>query len=231
MTAERRSGTIVDRSGAGTAADRPALDPVRDRVIDPVFPHKASPMIVILLGAPGSGKGTQSERLTEALDLVHISSGDLFRDHLGRGTPLGELARTYMDAGALVPDEVTIRMIADRLDRPDVHGKGRVLFDGFPRTVAQADALDALLGEIGAGNVGAAVFIDVSETTVVERMAGRGRSDDNPDVIRTRLAAFRRDTEPVIGFYRAQGKLVAVDGEGTVDDVFERIMAGLVACG
>lgn len=187
-------------------------------------------MIVILLGAPGSGKGTQSERLTDALDLVHISSGDLFRDHLGRGTPLGELARSYMDAGALVPDEVTIGMIADRLDQPDVHGKGRVLFDGFPRTVAQADALDALLSEIGAGSVGAAVFIDVSEATVVERMAGRGRSDDNPDAIRTRLAAFRRDTEPVIAFYRAQGKLVAVDGEGTVDDVFERIMGGLLAC-
>lgn len=182
-------------------------------------------MIVILLGAPGSGKGTQSERLTAALDLVHISSGDLFRDHLGRGTPLGELARTYMDAGALVPDEVTIQMIADRLAQSDVHG--RVLFDGFPRTVAQAEALDALLADTDALGVDAAVLIDVAEATVIARMAGRGRSDDNPEAIRTRLNAFRRDTEPVVAYYRAQGKLAAVDGEGTVDDVFAKIMGAL----
>jgi len=185
-------------------------------------------MFVILLGAPGSGKGTQSERLTEALDLVHVSSGDLFRDHLGRGTALGTLARRYMDEGLLVPDEVTIGMIADRLSQDDVAHRGRVLFDGFPRTVAQAEALDALLADVGAGSVNAAVLIDVSEATVVARMAGRGRSDDTADVIRTRLQAFRRDTEPVIAFYASQGKLVAVDGEGTPDDVFERIMGSLV---
>lgn len=182
-------------------------------------------MIVILLGAPGSGKGTQSERLILALDLIHISSGDLFRDHLRRNTPLGDLARGYMDAGALVPDTVTIGMIADRLNQPDV--QGRVLFDGFPRTVAQATALDALLAETRFGSVRAAVFIDVAEATVVARMAGRGRSDDNPEAIRTRLAAFRRDTEPVVDFYRGQGKLVCVDGEGSVDDVFARIMESL----
>lgn len=184
-------------------------------------------MIVILLGAPGSGKGTQSERLVEAFDLVHVSSGDLFRDHLGRGTDLGQLARRYMDAGSLVPDEVTIGMIADRLARPDIVEGGRVLFDGFPRTVAQAEALDGLLSETGLGAVRTAVFIDVAEGEVVARMAGRGRSDDNPDVIRTRLQAFRRDTEPVIAYYGAQGKLARIDGLGTVDEVFERIVAAL----
>lgn len=184
-------------------------------------------MIVILLGAPGSGKGTQSERLVAALDLVHVSSGDLFRDHLGRGTELGQLARRYMDAGALVPDEVTIGMIADRLARPDIQSQGRVLFDGFPRTVAQAEALDALLAETGLGAVRTAVFIDVPEAEVVARMAGRGRSDDNPDAIRTRLAAFRRDTEPVIAHYRAQGKLATIEGLGTVDDVFARVRQAL----
>lgn len=178
-------------------------------------------MIVILLGAPGSGKGTQSERLVEALDLVHISSGDLFRDHLGRDTELGRLARGYMDAGALVPDEVTIGMIADRLARSDV--KGRVLFDGFPRTVGQAEALDDLLARTGMGSVAAAIFLDVDDDLVTERMVGRGRSDDNLATIRARLATFRRDTAPVIAFYAAQGKLRTVDGEGTVDAVAARI--------
>ncbi|MEO8082581.1 MAG: adenylate kinase [Ardenticatenales bacterium] len=179
-------------------------------------------MIVILLGAPGSGKGTQSERLVEALDLVHISSGDLFRDHLGRGTALGTLARGYMDSGALVPDEVTIGMIADRLSTSDVCG--RVLFDGFPRTVGQANALDELLSSLHMGSVAAAIFLDVDDDQVTARMVGRGRSDDNLDTIRARLATFRRDTEPVVAFYASQGKLHTVDGEGSVDEVAERIM-------
>lgn len=184
-------------------------------------------MIVILLGAPGSGKGTQSERLVASYDLVHVSSGDLFRDHLGRGTELGRLARGYMDAGALVPDEVTIGMIADRLGQPDV--QGRVLFDGFPRTVGQAEALDDLLARTGLGGVAAAIFLDVDDELVTQRMVGRGRSDDNLDTIRARLATFRRDTAPVIAFYASQGKLRTVDGEGTVDDVAGRIRLAIEA--
>ena len=182
-------------------------------------------MIVILLGAPGSGKGTQSERLVRALDLVHVSSGDLFRDHLGRGTDLGRLARGYMDAGALVPDEVTIGMIRERLSAADV--AGRVLFDGFPRTVAQAEALNDLLASTGMGPVTRAIFLDVDDDQVTARMVARGRSDDSPETIRTRLATFRRDTEPVIAFYDAGGLLSTVDGEGSVDDVAARIMDAL----
>lgn len=214
-------------------------------------------MNIVLLGAPGSGKGTQAARLRDGLGLAHVASGDLFRDHLGRGSELGQLARGYMDAGKLVPDDVTIGMIRERLDQPDA--ASGVLFDGFPRTVAQATALDAMLRERGE-RVEGAILIDVDEEELVSRLSGRlicrecgasfhirfapfkacpegrcdgeflyQREDDRPEAVRVRLETYRRQTEPVIGFYEDAGLLERVDGQGDVVDVTERMEAAVRA--
>lgn len=176
-------------------------------------------MNIVLLGAPGSGKGTQAEQLCATFGLTHVSSGDLFRDHLGRGTELGELARGYMSRGDLVPDEVTIGMIRERLAQPDVDAG--VLFDGFPRTVAQAEALAELLAESG-GRVDGAVLLQVADETIVDRLASRGREDDTAETVLARLDTFRAQTVPVIEHYRAQGRFTEVDGEGAIDEIAAR---------
>ena len=179
-------------------------------------------MRLVLVGPPGAGKGTQAVRLAERLGVPHISTGDLFRANLSEMTPLGVEAKRYMDAGDLVPDEVTTRMVRSRLAEPDA-GTGFIL-DGFPRTLPQADALDAMLDERGMA-LDAVVELAVAEDVVVERLLGRGRSDDTEDVIRNRQKVYRDETAPLLDHYRA--KVVSVDGVGGVDEVADRVVAAL----
>lgn len=160
--------------------------------------------------------------MAERLDVPHISTGDLFRANLKAQTPLGVEAQKYMDAGELVPDEVTVAMVRARFAEPDA-AKGFIL-DGFPRTAPQAEALQALLDEQGL-RLDAVVEFAVSDEVVVQRLSGRGRSDDTEDVIRRRQQVYRDDTAPLLAFYR--DKLVSVDAVGSVDEVGERVFAAL----
>ena len=179
-------------------------------------------MRLVLVGPPGAGKGTQAVQLAERLGVPHISTGDLFRANLSQETELGVEAKRYMDAGDLVPDEVTCRMVEERLKEPDA-GKGFIL-DGFPRTLPQADQLDRMLDELGSG-LDAVVEFAVPDEVVVQRLLGRGRSDDTEDVIRNRQKVYRDETSPLLDHYRA--KVVSVDAVGTVDEVFERLVGAL----
>lgn len=179
-------------------------------------------MRLVLVGPPGAGKGTQAVRLAERLGVPHISTGDLFRANLSEMTPLGVEAKRYMDAGDLVPDEVTSRMVRSRLDEADA--AGGFILDGFPRTVRQAETLDTMLAELGA-SLDAVVEFAASDEVVVQRLLGRGRSDDTEDVIRNRQKVYRDETAPLLEYYRA--KLVSVDAVGQVDEVFARTVDSL----
>jgi adenylate kinase len=177
---------------------------------------------LVLVGPPGAGKGTQAVRLAERLDVPHISTGDLFRANLSAMSPLGVEAKRYMDAGDLVPDEVTTRMVRARLEEADA-GKGFIL-DGYPRTLPQADALDAMLDELGVA-LDAVVEFAVPDEVVVQRLLGRGRSDDTEDVIRNRQKVYRDETTPLLDHYRT--KLVSVDAVGSMDEVAQRLVDAL----
>ena len=185
-------------------------------------------MRLVLLGAPGSGKGTQAARLKEHLQVPHISTGDLLRAEVAAGSPLGLQAREVMARGDLVSDEILLGMLEDRFSRADT--KGGFILDGYPRNLAQADAMDALLTRIGQP-MDYAVQLDVPVELLVERIAGRakaeGRADDNPESVRKRLQVYTDQTAPVIDFYRQQGELTVVDGVGSLDDVFTRITEAL----
>jgi adenylate kinase len=182
---------------------------------------------LILFGPPGSGKGTQSEKLIAKYGLKHLSTGDLLRHEINNQTPLGKEAQNFMDKGQLVPDEVVIGMISSALDEnPDAKG---FLFDGFPRTQAQAKALDNLL-ELKEAPIAAMLALDVSEEELVKRLLKRGetsgRSDDNNEsVIRARIVEYHNKTAMVADYYRLFDKVVMIKGEGTVDDIFERLCA------
>jgi adenylate kinase len=215
--------------------------------------------ILLLLGAPGAGKGTQAKRLAVAEGLPHVSTGDLFRENLKQGTPLGERARGFMESGRLVPDELVIEMLFDRVARPDCE-KGYLL-DGFPRTLPQAEALDAAL-EGGAGPSPWFVALDlvVADELIVRRASGRlicqacghiqhvefdppkvagkcdvcggelaTRSDDKVEVVRERLAVYHEQTAPLVEYYRSRGVLIQIDGEGAPDDVFQAVVHSLSA--
>jgi adenylate kinase len=179
---------------------------------------------LVLVGPPGAGKGTQAERLAQHLGVPHISTGDLFRANLKQMTPLGVEAKRYMDAGDLVPDEVTSNMVRARLAEPDA-AKGFIL-DGFPRTLPQADTLDIMLEELGV-DLDAVVEMAVSDDVVVERLLGRGRSDDTEDVIRNRQKVYRDETAPLLEHYST--KLVSVDGVGSMDEITQRLVGALPA--
>lgn len=179
-------------------------------------------MRLVLLGPPGAGKGTQAAILSEKLGIPHISTGDLFRANIGQGTPLGLEAKSYIDAGKLVPTDVTARMVEDRLSQDDA--KDGFLLDGFPRTVEQADILAELLAKSGEKLDGVINF-QVSEDVVVGRMLARGRADDNEETIRTRLGVYRDETAPLIDHYGDQ--IITIKAEGTVEDINARTMEAL----
>lgn len=210
-------------------------------------------MFVILLGAPGVGKGTQAQKLASELGVPHISTGDMFREAVAKGTEMGLKAKEYMDRGELVPDEVVIGVVRERLSEPDCD-RGFIL-DGFPRTVAQAEALEKVMAELGR-RIEHAVNIDVSEEEIVRRLSGRRtcrqcgrvyhvlynppaaegvcdacggelyqRDDDSEETVRNRLRVYAEKTAPLIEFYAARGILTNVDGAKPVDDVTASIRA------
>ena len=185
-------------------------------------------MRLLLLGAPGSGKGTQATRLKDSLGVPHISTGDLLRAEVAAGSKLGLEAKEVMARGELVSDAILLGMLEDRFSRADT-ANGFIL-DGYPRNLAQADALDKLLARIGRP-MDFAVQLEVPTELLVERIAGRakaeGRADDKPESVRKRLQVYEDQTAPVIGFYRQHGQLTVVDGVGELDEVFTRIIEAI----
>ncbi|MBF4995704.1 adenylate kinase [Nocardia sp. 852002-20019_SCH5090214] len=176
-------------------------------------------MRLVLLGPPGAGKGTQAELLSDKLGVPHISTGNLFRANISQQTPLGREAQKYLDAGNLVPSDVTNRMVESRIAEPDaVNG---FVLDGYPRTVDQAEALEKMLKESGHA-LDAVISFEVATDVVVERMLGRGRADDTEEVIRNRMQVYRDETEPLLQHY--DGLVVSIDGVGEVDEVNARVL-------
>ena len=181
---------------------------------------------IILFGAPGCGKGTQAARLAEHFDLYHISTGEVIRSEIARGTELGKSMEGYISRGELAPDAIVVEMVRDYMR---THGDKGCIFDGFPRTTAQAEIFDTLLAEINS-KVDVMIYMDVPEEELVKRILLRGkdsgRADDaSEDIIRNRIKIYNEQTAVVADYYRAQGKYVAVPSLGTVDEVLERISA------
>ena len=187
-------------------------------------------MNLILLGAPGCGKGTQGELLAARTGIVRVSTGDLLRDAVGKGAPLGQRAKSYMDQGLLVPDDVIIGLLREVLGSPAA-ARG-VIMDGFPRTIAQAEAVDALLTERG-GAVDAVLLFDVPDDELRRRILVRasqmGRTDDNVEALQQRLTVYREQTQPLVDFYRGRGILVTIDAVGSIPEIAERVRTGLGA--
>jgi adenylate kinase len=212
-------------------------------------------MYIVLLGAPGAGKGTQADILSRKLKLAHIASGDLFRQALNKGTELGLQAKAYMEKGQLVPNEITIKMVLERIKAPDC--KGGIILDGFPRNLEQAKALDEALKKQNKA-IDQAVYIKVSQEELLKRLTGRWicrkcqapyheiasppkvagkcdkcsgelyqRADDNTETIKKRLQVFSAETAPLIDYYSQAGKLLEIRGEGTVEEIGERIISAL----
>jgi len=187
---------------------------------------------LLLLGPPGAGKGTQAQLLVARLGIPQISTGDMLRAAVAAGSDVGRQAKSYMDAGKLVPDAVVIGVAEERLAHPDA--KRGFILDGFPRTVAQAEALDEMLPRLGC-SLERCVALKVDEEELVKRLLRRseqeGRSDDNEIAIRTRMGEYREKTEPLIAYYRSSGVLREVDGLGNVDEVAHRIAKALEEAG
>jgi adenylate kinase len=187
-----------------------------------------APVKILLLGPQGSGKGTQAKRISAEYGIPHIATGDMLRAAIAAGTPLGLQVKPILEQGELVPDELMIELIRERLEEPDATD-GFVL-DGFPRTMPQADALDAMLREIGR-ELTVVFALQVSDEICIERLLRRAREeqrpDDTPEAIRTRLELYHRETEPLIEHYRTQGVLVPIHADGTPNEVFAEIQAAL----
>jgi adenylate kinase len=184
---------------------------------------------LILFGPPGSGKGTQASKLVEKYGLLHISTGDLFRYEMGNNTPLGLQAKSYMEKGELVPDEVTIGMLRNKVEA-NAFAEGYI-FDGFPRTTPQADALDNLLAEEG-NEVSTLLMLDVPDEELVKRLLGRGKDSGRADdldegVIRNRIEVYKSETTPVFDYYAERGKAQRVHGVGSIDEIFQRLCAAI----
>lgn len=184
---------------------------------------------LVLFGPPGAGKGTQSQKLIDHYHLIHISTGDLFRKHLSEGTSLGQRARGYMDAGQLVPDQLVIDMVDDKLN--EEHGAQGIIFDGFPRTITQAKALDNLLAQHQTPITGM-VALSVPNDELVQRILLRGetsgRADDQDRAkIATRLEVYEKDTLPVATYYQQQDKYAEIDGVGDIEAIFQKIVSAI----
>ena len=220
--------------------------------------RSGSYVVTLIVGAPGAGKGTQARFVSEALGVPHVASGDLLREHRRRGTPLGQTVRAYMDRGDLVPDELVVQMVLERLGRPDA--ATGALLDGFPRTLAQAQALDAELPARG-GGVRSALLLDVPTDVLVDRLAGRRicvgcrgtfhvllqalpadgscpecgdtlvqRPDDTAAVVLHRVSVYQEETAPVVAYYRDKGLLRSVDARRSVEEITADLLAALGAC-
>jgi adenylate kinase len=185
-------------------------------------------MNIILLGPPGSGKGTQGELLAQRTGILRVSTGDLLREAVARGTDLGKRAKVFMDQGLLVPDDVIIGLLGEVLASPGA--AGGVIMDGFPRTVAQAEAVDRLLAARGR-QVDRVLYFVVADDELLRRIEGRagveGRADDNPDAFRQRLVVYRKQTQPLVDFYRQRGGLTDIDAVGAVQEIAARVRAGV----
>jgi adenylate kinase len=177
---------------------------------------------LLFIGPPGAGKGTQAGKVAARLGIPHVSTGVMFRDHVARGTELGEKVDAIMAAGDYVPDEVTVAMLKDRISQDDA--EDGFILDGFPRTEAQVESLDRLLGEDGLDKV---VVFDVDEDELTERLLSRGRDDDNEDTIRNRFRVYLDQTQPLIEIYASRSVTVHVDGIGEIDEVTDRILSRL----
>lgn len=185
---------------------------------------------LVIFGAPGSGKGTQSEKIIETYNLHHISTGELLRDQIARGTELGKTADSFISKGHLIPDDLMVRILENELDKPEArHG---VIFDGFPRTIPQADALKKMLRRRGTRLHGV-VGLEVEDDELIDRLVKRGkesgRSDDNPETIRERLKVYHSTTQPLRDYYINEGSYKSVKGHGSVSDIFSNIRAHLDA--
>jgi adenylate kinase len=183
---------------------------------------------LLVLGPQGAGKGTQAKRISAEYGFPHVATGDMFRAEEAAGTEFGKKVGAIMKAGELVPDELTVAMIENRLSQPDA-ADGFVL-DGFPRNLAQADALDAMLSSIGRG-LDAILYFDIPDSVGMERALKRaeteGRADDTPEVIERRLAIYHSETEPIVEHYRVTGKLVQLHGERSIEDVWTQVASAL----
>jgi adenylate kinase len=186
-------------------------------------------MRIVLLGAPGSGKGTQGEKLVARFGIPKISTGDALRAAVAAGTDLGLLAKAAMNAGKLVANEIVIGIVEERLEQPDA--KPGFILDGFPRNTEQAQVLDAMLARHGQSPIDKAVHLQVDDEEIIRRLHLRaikeGRHDDKEDVIRHRIEVYNAETHPLLAYYEAQHKLVTVQGVGTLDEIFGRILAAL----
>ena len=185
---------------------------------------------IVIFGAPGSGKGTQSDKLIDHYHLFHISTGDVLRDNIRRGTELGKTAKGYIDQGQLVPDELIIDILAQVLDENKDKASEGVIFDGFPRTIPQAEALEQLLTDRGT-QIDAVVGLEVPEDELIQRILLRGkmsgRADDNEETARKRLEVYHNQTSPLKAYYEEQGKYRAINGLGSIDGIFDLIKAEL----
>lgn len=186
-------------------------------------------LYLVLFGAPGSGKGTQSAKLIDQYGLYHISTGEVLRDHIARKTPLGITAEQYISKGDLIPDDLIISLIENVIDNDAKAAKG-VVFDGFPRTIPQAEALKKMLEERGS-KVHAVVGLEVPEEELVERMLNRGRetgrADDNPETIKNRLDVYHKQTHPLKEYYQNEGNYLPINGSGSVEQIFNDIADGI----
>ena len=185
---------------------------------------------IVIFGAPGSGKGTQSDKLIEHYNLFHISTGDVLRDNMRRGTELGQIAKGYIDQGQLVPDELIIDLLAQVLDENKENAADGVIFDGYPRTIPQAEALEQMLADRGT-QVDAVVGLEVPDEELIKRILLRGQlsgcADDNEETARKRLEVYYNQTSPLKAYYQEQGKYLAINGLGSIDDIFDLIKQGL----